>query len=503
MSDITQGNLSRSGLSGSLLLLLRQLVPLTIVAIALWFLKDKFTGADLGSVRDAVAQVTFSQWVGAVAATGVSFCAVGRYDAVLHGVLSTNISKSVAQKSGAVAIAIAQFTGFGALTGALVRWRLLRNVSLWQATRISLAVSTSFVAGWAVITAIVIGLAGYETPIMQIACVTVLSIFVGLVLLSLLQPCGLTGLPPVRAMLAVLALTTIDTFFAGAAFWSVLPSSLNISMVDLLPIFLLAFGAGLLGGTPGGLGSFELMLLALLPTAPAEPLLVAALAFRLVYYVLPALLAVVYLFLGSHAKKQTCEVSLASPAGPFLPPQDENTIWVADFAEVNLVRQRRFVLLKLSHTPIALLARTGQSLVLLTAPFTRKTSPDQCLKSLSFLANSCHRAPFVHKCLARIATIARAKGWAIVRVGQQAWIRPADFSLDGSQRRQLRRMIRKARSAGATITPASHPLPLERMREISNQWVLKRGAERGFSMGVLNRIMCSASGYFWPGMGLI
>ena len=55
--------------------------------------------------------------------------------------------------------------------------------------------------------------------------------------------------------------------------------------------YLLALGAGLISGAPGGVGPFELALLSVLPQEASTEVLAAALAFRMIYYALPAMLA--------------------------------------------------------------------------------------------------------------------------------------------------------------------------------------------------------------------
>ncbi len=137
----------------------RQALPLAVVAVALWVFRDHLSGLDLRAIWANLHQVTMQQWGMAIAATAASFWAVRRYDMVLHGLLGTGIQAHQARASGASAIAIAQFSGFGILTGALVRWRLLENLSFAKAIRISFAVSISFLAGWAVVTAAAVLLA--------------------------------------------------------------------------------------------------------------------------------------------------------------------------------------------------------------------------------------------------------------------------------------------------------------------------------------------------------
>ncbi|MEZ5796458.1 MAG: YbhN family protein [Paracoccaceae bacterium] len=78
----------------------------------------------------------------------------------------------------------------------------------------------------------------------------------------------------------------------------------------LLPAFLLAFGAGLLSGTPGGIGAFEVVLLALLPAHPAEGVIAATLAWRGVYHLAPAAIAALAVLRGPRPAHRMAEAAI-------------------------------------------------------------------------------------------------------------------------------------------------------------------------------------------------
>ncbi len=118
-----------------------------------WLLARRLAGIDPGQVRDGLALVPLAAWALALLATAVSFWAAGRYDAVIHRHLGTGFHGRQARRAGFAAIAISQTLGLGLITGALVRWRLLPGLSLWQATRVTGVVTASFLGGWAVVTA--------------------------------------------------------------------------------------------------------------------------------------------------------------------------------------------------------------------------------------------------------------------------------------------------------------------------------------------------------------
>jgi phosphatidylglycerol lysyltransferase len=92
----------------------------------------------------------------AAAATWISFRAVAGYDLTLHRHLATGIAPDRARRAGFAAIAIGQIVGLGVVTGTLVRWRLLPELGLLGAARLSLLVAVSFLAARGVLMALVL-----------------------------------------------------------------------------------------------------------------------------------------------------------------------------------------------------------------------------------------------------------------------------------------------------------------------------------------------------------
>jgi len=97
---------------------------------------------------------------------------------------------------------------------------------------------------------------------------------------------------------AQLALSCVDWTLAAAAFYVLLPAAHGLGFATVLGAFLLAQVLGLVSHVPAGLGVFETaMVLLLAPWLRTDQVLGSAVAFRLVYYLAPMLLAAV-LFLG-------------------------------------------------------------------------------------------------------------------------------------------------------------------------------------------------------------
>jgi len=463
-------------------LILKQAVPLALSIGLFVLLRDAAGRLDFAAIIGGMAQVSPLAWVGAACLSAVSFWAVGRYDRVVHGMCGTGITGAEATRAGATAIAVAQTVGFGVVSGAIVRWRLLPGLSFLAALRLSFAVSLSFLAGWAVITALAVILLPVTLPFPASRALAwaVLGVATLLAAFNLWRPAFLTRLrlPPMRAMGLILMLVLLDTSMAGAALYVLLPAGVDISLARFLTAFLFALGAGLLLGTPGGVGPFEVLLLGLLPEVEQASLLGAVLAFRLIYYALPALLGAALAIRGTSATADTSTPDiLPAPQGQSL----ETLIETTPEAEAGLLRHGRFALLAGG----AMVAPLGQSLILMRAGLRADMPAPSLIATLERAAQRRFLAPALYKAPARLAVAARRAGWQVLPIARDAWLNPQTWAPEGRAFRQLRRKLRKAEAAGVTIT-RPRTLPLRDMQRISDAWVARRGGERGFSMGVFD-----------------
>ena len=75
--------------------------------------------------------------------------------------------------------------------------------------------------------------------------------------------------------------------------WLLLPPSTPVDFVAFAGIYVVAVVAGLVSHVPGGMGVFESLLLLGLPAVPSDELLASLLVWRVVYYLVPLVLATV------------------------------------------------------------------------------------------------------------------------------------------------------------------------------------------------------------------
>lgn len=78
-------------------------------------------------------------------------------------------------------------------------------------------------------------------------------------------------------------------------------------------------------------------------------------------------------------------------------------------------------------------------------------------------------------------------GFSLVKLGEEAWVDLAGFTLEGGEGRRLRQARTKAERSGATfaIIPASEvPAILDELKDVSDAWLDAKGnREKGFSLG--------------------
>jgi phosphatidylglycerol lysyltransferase len=97
---------------------------------------------------------------------------------------------------------------------------------------------------------------------------------------------------------AQVAVACGDLLCAAGVLYVLLSPQAAIGFAAFAGLFLIAIAAGIISNVPGGVGVFESVLLLLIRAVPADQLLGALLAFRIIYYLAP--FAVALILLGAH-----------------------------------------------------------------------------------------------------------------------------------------------------------------------------------------------------------
>jgi len=258
----------------------------------------------------------------AALATGVSFAALVGYDASSLRYVGARVPARTIAKTACVAYALSNTIGLGVFTGGAVRMRLYGAAGVEPADVSRAIVFNALVFG---LGACAVGGAGLwwdaaalapllRLPAWAVAACGAAAMGAVLLVLVLCQVRGRIGrlrLPSPRLAWTQLALSVLDITAAAAVLWLLLPEG-AVGFATFVGFYAAAVVIGVISHVPGGLGVFEaVMLVALGGRVPAGELAGALVLYRLVYYVLPLVLA-----LGVLVIHETGQI--AGPARRFL-----------------------------------------------------------------------------------------------------------------------------------------------------------------------------------------
>ncbi|MEL6449959.1 MAG: phosphatidylglycerol lysyltransferase domain-containing protein [Pseudomonadota bacterium] len=446
---------------------LRGVGPLVILGACVWLLGHELPTGFLATLPQHIAGVSALQWCAAILCTCASFWAVAHYDGLAHKVLNTGVPQHAARISGAVGIALGQTLGFGLLSGALARWRMVEALSLPDALRLSAFVSVSFVLAWGVVTAAICVIFPAPAWTLPLALVVIATLPCAAALLFMYPTLRLwrfrVTLPSLPLAAGFLIWALADTVFAAAALFVLLPAG-AVSFAALFPMFLLALGCGLISNTPGGVGPFELVLLTALPQTDPALLMSTLICYRIVCYAVPALIA-------------ACALLAPFKRAVHAPDRPGLSDIPTDIGEAAALRQNGGTLATCTATQLALWP-TGQAVTLFGD--AQRSDADATLRDLDRTAQAHGKCAVIYKCNRRLAFAARQAGWQVLHIADDARIPLATYTPDIPARRHLRRKLRAAAKSGITLrTGYIDPA----MQRVDAAWQQAHGAARGGSMG--------------------
>ena len=288
------------------------LAVLAIVAIALEVLRGALQHYRYRDLANALHEIPNDQiWLAALL-TAVAYAILPAYDALALVYAGRRVPLRRVAFGSFIAYGLSQTLGFAALTGNAVRYRFWSSWGL-STSEIARAVAfagTTFVFGVVAIAGVVLVVEPVSTVallhvplfaarIVGVVCVAVVA---GYLAWSALRHepvrIGRVEIPVPRFSTAVrqLLIAIADWSVAGAVLYALLPATTRPNLLPFLGVFLLAQFVGLVSHVPGGLGVFEALMVTLLaPTLGARDVVGALLAYRLIYYLSPFVLAVLML----------------------------------------------------------------------------------------------------------------------------------------------------------------------------------------------------------------
>ena len=210
-----------------------------------------------------------------------------------------------------MAYAVGHNVGIAALSGGSIRYRVYSalGLSAVEVTKIIAFCTVTFGLGVAVLLGIslcampasALAVLGLPTIVLRTLGTALILIVLTYLIASSTRHGPLQigswriGIPSTRTAWLQLALSIGDLACASGTLYVLLAPELGIHYWTFLGLYLIAIAAGVISSLPGGIGVFEAVLLLTLPNVDREALLSTVIVYRLIYYVAPLTLALIFL----------------------------------------------------------------------------------------------------------------------------------------------------------------------------------------------------------------
>jgi uncharacterized membrane protein YbhN (UPF0104 family) len=283
--------------------LLPPIASFAIIAIAALVLWRKLAEVDPSGIAASFAAIPGSRLVLAGLFTAGSLLSLALYEVQMLRYLRPTAAWQRPFVTALIAYPIGHAVGLGAFSGGAIRYRIY-SAAKFSAADIGKLILLSvmpFASGLGLLAGVSMLAAtdGAAAALhLQSKIVTMIGagllathvIYVGLVITRV----RLLGswvpafeLPSPRLTTIQYLLGVSEVLCGISVLYVLLPQSAGISFPAFVAVYITAITVGTLSGVPAGLGVFESILLITLTGAPAEELLGAVLAYRLVYELLP------------------------------------------------------------------------------------------------------------------------------------------------------------------------------------------------------------------------
>ncbi|WP_458128316.1 bifunctional lysylphosphatidylglycerol flippase/synthetase MprF [Pseudomonas sp. Z2-11] len=314
-------------------------VTLLLFAIALIACRHLLSELDLYALHDSILEVPRPALLGAIAATVAGFIILLGYEWSATRYAGVKLPTQTLVLGGFSAFAIGNAIGLSLLSGGSVRYRLYARHGLGAAdvahmtlfASLSLGCALPPLAALATLSNLPAASAALHLPatLLGVIAVAVLLLTSALAIGiyrrrlpeqpyrdALLVKAGrrTLRLPGRRLTFLQLIITALDVAAAATVLYLLLPEAPPFG--PFLLVYLLALAAGVLSHVPGGVGVFEAILLAAFADKlGAAPLAAALLLYRLIYVLLPMLVACVLLLINEAQRLFQTRQTLRAASG--------------------------------------------------------------------------------------------------------------------------------------------------------------------------------------------
>ncbi|MBE9125688.1 MULTISPECIES: lysylphosphatidylglycerol synthase domain-containing protein [unclassified Coleofasciculus] len=285
------------------------LLGLLLFSLSLWVIHKELRNYHYSDVLNSLAGIPKGNLVLALAFTILSYLVLTSYDLLAFRYLRRPITKGFIVFTAFISYAVSNSVGFAILTASTIRYRLYSawGISAGAITQIIAFGNLSFWLGLFAVSGVVFLIEPLVIPdLLHLPIVSLQPI--GLIFLlvdgTYLLGCLLSrrqfrisrwvfSLPSPKLAISQIGVSALDWALASAVLYVLLSHTILLSYPSFFSIYVLAVTAGVVSHVPGGLGVFETVILLLLGSkVPAATVLGALLVYRIIYFLLPLIVAV-------------------------------------------------------------------------------------------------------------------------------------------------------------------------------------------------------------------
>lgn len=286
-------------------------ISIVFFVLAIWFLDHELRQYDLNEILAQLSAIPNTYILFSVFLSLLSYLILTGYDGLGVSYIGEELSARRIIRAGFIGYAFSHNIGMALITGGSIRYRIY---SAWGFSGIKVTQIVGFSAltlwlGFCTVAGLSLVFATPELPndiTLPFDSLRVLGILLLVMVIAYLWASKSIkkelsirdwsfSFPGFRLALKQVVLASIDWIFAALVLYVLLPE-VGISFFSFVGVFLLAQIVGLFSQVPGGLGVFESVMLLYLSNFMTGPAVMGILlVYRIIYYLLPLLIAVIML----------------------------------------------------------------------------------------------------------------------------------------------------------------------------------------------------------------
>lgn len=299
---------------------LAPLVGVAIFSVVLYTLHHTLQDLTWNDVLEPIQRINGYQLVLATIFTALSYLALTNYDRLAIAYIGRSLPLKKIIGVSFTAYAVGNNVGLAALSGGSIRYRAyspqgfsgIEIATLIGFCTLTFALGSSLLLGVALlidpgntlqhanISTFALRGTGVTLILLPLAYLAWGSLSKRIIMIGSwqLKP------PGISISCQQIIISVIDLILAASVIYTLLPSETSVTFLAYLSAYLIAMGVAIISSVPGGIGVFEGLMLLQLPNIPKADLLGAMLLFRVIYYAIPLLFALLMLSIQEAAARQ-------------------------------------------------------------------------------------------------------------------------------------------------------------------------------------------------------